>query len=920
MYEEIKFVDYGQKEQAGYYGVTYDKEKILKEPKLQVILVNHAHCDPGWLKTYEQYYDDQVDHILYEMKDYLSSNKEMKFVQVEISFFEMFFRKLDAQNREDIKLLIKNKQLEIVSGGWVMADEACAHYFAQIVEMFEGHEFTKNHLEFVPKNHWSIDPFGLSPTMAYLMKQAGFQNMAIQRVHYKVKQYFAQNKLFEFKWKQLFEGDSNRTSILTHMFPYGSYTTSETCGPAQDVCEEFDFRFKSPFYDEKYQRRNRFSPTINEAAKRIADQFRKKATLMRTNNIFVPLGGDFSFEKKSEWISVFENYKVIYDQINSMPELNMEVKFGTLDDYFTINKKSIETENTHIPSVSGDFFTYADRPFYKRFDRILQHYLRTAEIVYSILLSTNDVPQDFDYNVMVQARRTLSLFQHHDGITGTSKHFVIEDFKNKMVVAIKNCYQIIEMGIKQKLNILDGLSIMESMSVQNALPASNGIVNENNIIIFNPLTREQDEIICIKINIDGAKIKSIKDLGEFEQEIHPIVIHEQDALRIDENAYELCFKANIPPLDVRSFELVESSYIKYDVSKVSKKNVELRENKFFQNIEERPSIDFDIGNKNKITIDSLTGYILAINSQKVKLSFAAYQSSYASGAYLFMPSGKSSILPALKNSYIVSEGNLIQRVYVSGVDNVNLLHIIEVKEGTNYVEFENRVDLQKVDNFEMTMQFDTDVKNKDTFYTDLNGFQIIKRKRFSKLPIQGNYYPMPSTIFIQDSNTRITLVGSQALGCSSLSDGGFEVMLDRRLNQDDYRGLDEAVTDNTKTQSKFRLLIENFKTAQDDTHSVTSFLSLDAQKANQELHYPLILIKGSLQKDISTMTILKKELPADLHIVTMRSLLAKEDYDDKNSKEEVKRSSKNEIALIFHRFSTKNYLQIDTKYLLKETS
>lgn len=99
--------------------------------------------------------------------------------------------------------LVNSGKVEIVTGGWVMNDEANSHWLSVIQQLTTGHQWLLDNLGYVPKNAWAIDPFGHSSSQPYLLKLAGFENSVIQRVHYRVKKELASNRQLEFKWRQL---------------------------------------------------------------------------------------------------------------------------------------------------------------------------------------------------------------------------------------------------------------------------------------------------------------------------------------------------------------------------------------------------------------------------------------------------------------------------------------------------------------------------------------------------------------------------------------------------------------------------------------------------------------------------------------------------------------------------------------------
>ncbi|KAG5682695.1 hypothetical protein PVAND_012030 [Polypedilum vanderplanki] len=152
-------------------------------PPLKVFILPHSHNDPGWLKTFRGYFDEQTKIIINTIVRKLSEYKEMTFVWTEISFLDLWWQSATIEQKESFKKLVNDGRLEIMTGGYVMTDEANVHLYAMLDQLIEGHQWVKSYLNITPKIGWSIDPFGQGSTVPHLLAKSGFEGAIIQRIH-----------------------------------------------------------------------------------------------------------------------------------------------------------------------------------------------------------------------------------------------------------------------------------------------------------------------------------------------------------------------------------------------------------------------------------------------------------------------------------------------------------------------------------------------------------------------------------------------------------------------------------------------------------------------------------------------------------------------------------------------------------------
>ncbi|XP_015178197.1 PREDICTED: alpha-mannosidase 2 [Polistes dominula] len=907
------------------WNIKYNKEQWHPNRKLKVFVIPHSHNDPGWLNTFEKYYTSQTRNILNNMVTKLAEDKRRKFIWAEVSFFKLWWDEQSKVTQDLVRNLIHDGQLEIVAGGWVMPDESVSHWIAQLTQLTEGHQWLKHNLDYVPNSGWAIDPFGLSPTMPYLLKGAGLNNLLIQRVHYSVKKKLAKEKKLEFRWRQLWDNNGS-TELFTHMMPFYSYDIPHTCGPDPKICCQFDF-YRLPNFGLtcpwKVNPRAITKANIAERATLLLDQYRKKSQLFKTNVLLVPLGDDFRYAHVTEWDAQFNNYQHLFDYLNLNQQLNVEIQFGTLSDYFDAVRDKYNLEE--FPTLSGDFFTYSDRddhywsgyytsrPFHKRLDRVLLGSLRASEIL-STIAWAKGIYHLAEGNIALRlsnARMWHSLFQHHDGVSGTARDNVVIDYAQKMILALNNTAHVLQQSVMHLLKTSEGSTIdqeahyltLDETRSHHTSPGEKHILilgDENpkkKVIIYNPSPRQRKNIQTLIVSTPFVRVTD--HTGQYvKSQVSPVWVGPAapSAAR-----YELSFLITVPGFGISTYVIhaLRQQVFPSDVyaANVTVFNTDLPLTTVpgFSHMQVQAlAQEFSISQRIELSASfGKSGFLKALKvdnvTYPVHLEFVKYGTRGSgkdkSGAYLFLPDKPDPDLIFMENKHIIHlvTGPILSKVFVE-LPYVRHTCILYNSPGSDGIGLNilNEVDITETQNYELAMRLNTDIMSGDQFFTDLNGLGIIRRQRFPKLPTQANYYPMAANAYIEDKHKRLTIVTAQPLGVASMASGQIEIMQDRRLLQDDNRGLSQGVTDNLLTNHLFTLVFERRRLncpASTATGHPSGLLSVAAHLASEELLYPIIAMHphNSLPYNLQPhFTPLHYDLPININVISLRVLFVPE--------------------------------------------
>ncbi|XP_036008561.1 alpha-mannosidase 2x isoform X2 [Mus musculus] len=418
------------------------------------------------------------------------------------------------------------------------------------------------------------------------------------------------------------------------------------------------------------------------------------------------------------------------------------------------------------------------------------------------------------------------------------------------------------------------------------------------VVVFNPLEQERLSVVSLLVNSPRVRV-----LSEEGQPLSvQISVHWSSATDMVPDVYQVSVPVRLPGLGLGVLQLqpdLDGPYTLQSSVRVYLNGVKLsvsRQSAFPVRVVDSGASDFAISNRYmQVWFSGLTGLLKSIRrvdeeqEQQMELEFLVYgtrTSKDKSGAYLFLPDSEAKpYVPKKPPVLRVTEGPFFSEVavYYEHFHQVIRLYNLPGVEGLS-LDMSFQVDIRDYVNKELALRIHTDIDSQGTFFTDLNGFQIQPRQYLKKLPLQANFYPMPVMAYIQDSQRRLTLHTAQALGVSSLGNGQLEVILDRRLMQDDNRGLGQGLKDNKITCNRFRLLLERRTTMSPEVHQEqersTSYPSLLSHLTSMYLSTPPLVLPVAKRQGTSpalrSFHPLASPLPCDFHLLNLRMLPAED--------------------------------------------
>ena len=750
------------------------------------------------------------------------------------------------------RTVVKNGQLEFINGGWCMHDEASPYYTAMVDQTTRGHMFLKANfgIDAIPRGTWQIDPFGHSNTNAWLIgAEAGMQSLYWGRTDFQDLDMRKNHTKPHDQWPEWVWQGSASLGKSAQVFAgelggggYGAPIPGFDGGEQQiqDDPRRHDYNLDA------------WMDVIVTAA-------RGQAEFTKTSQQMWAMGSDFNYQNADHWYHNMDkivHYANLNGSINvfySTPTKYTQAKYDE-----TIKKKLTWEVRTDDMFPLGDNYHnywsgyFTSRPALKKQVRRATNFLEAArqmEVVgkpSKVDLATARPSPVVGNSFTDSLEGTIGVATHHDGMSGTERQDVANDYEQR----IAESHIEAEEGVARALSKLIG-GEGHHIAHCNCNGKAGAIAGDClNISMCAVLTgKEHFEVIGWNSRAHAAaEVMHIPVTGaDWEVKNHDGDAVECDVIALTARDYEL------PLLYLHYSELQNASLVDsvsnkathvlhftqamppvgYSVFSVSKKAAAAASTAAVAKVE--PAGSYTNGYYTVTLADGMVSHITN-HAENISMPFAIkwgwYNASVggctegleapapncsnqASGAYMFRPNSSNFYYPGEQTAPTVEvvEGKLVTEIRQTFSDWAT--HVIRLYKDAKFIEVEwtagpipmgqDWMDQPGHWGKEVVVKYSTGVASERTFYTDSNGREMIKRVRDARgpsypplvvsEPIAGNYYPVNAMIAVEDAKSKFVVLTDVTQGGSSMANGEVELMVHRRLQHDDSRGVQEPLNE-----------------------------------------------------------------------------------------------------------------------------
>jgi len=522
--------------------------------------------------------------------------------------------------------------------------------------------------------------------------------------------------------------------------------------------------------------------------------------------------------------------------VNSNPSYDVQIRFSTLSEYF--DAVASTQDQFQFSSYDSDFFPYADggdaywtgyftsRPYLKAQIRQLESSIRHAEMLlsFSELVQVQNI-SSLSRDRLLEARQAAGLLLHHDAITGTSRHHVMDDYKARASDAIKSAREI-------SAGALDALSASQGHSFPSLVSSADSLVTgSHRVVVSNPLGFSRTSLVCVHSESSKVLVLDMNN-NPVQSQLDYHVSTKADVYH--SIVLKVCWIAQVPALGFSTFFLISGQ----DAASTSSPRLSIFGKSILRDLMDKLSPfevtdnddphSFSIENSVLVVkLDPVSAKLLQIvnkeDSQSIeaKHSYLLYRNNGASGpsgAYIFRPgSEKARDHTDSQFGVVIVKGPIFSRI-VSEFSNswMTTVTLVENKDFILKSSFKLVQTISAPEGVEVTSNIDTDIDS-NVFWSH-NGFSFVKRKCVSNSEhFAASFYPSVAGVRVQSLSKRLTLYDSHSHSVSCSSPGNIEMMLHRNLVEDDERGMAQAARDHTTVKIASLVIPETRSSQWDDS-------------------------------------------------------------------------------------------------------